>query len=177
MEVQILHYNTKYGSPEEAADATDGFAALSAFYQMDVTISNNLDYLYDILPNVTQPGSSHIIRTPFPLALLLPDVTGEFYRCIKVGRNSKTTRARETDPSFRYRGSLTAPPCTENVIWTVFKHVGQITLKQLSAFDKLVGSAVRDGQKAAMLGDNFRGVQARRLFFCSRNFCSLCYCD
>ena len=96
MEVQILHYNTKYDSPEEAADATDGFAALSAFYQMDVTISNNLDYLYDILPNVTQPGSSHIIRTPFPLALLLPDVTGEFYRCIKVGRNSKTTRARET---------------------------------------------------------------------------------
>ena len=43
MEVQILHYNTKYGSPEEAADATDGFAALSAFYQMDVTISNNLE--------------------------------------------------------------------------------------------------------------------------------------
>ena len=175
MEVQILHYNTKYDSPEEAADATDGFAALSVFYQMDVTISNNLDYLYDILPNVTQPGSSHIIRTPFPLALLLPDVTGEFYRCIKVGRKSKSTR--ETYLSFRYRGSQTAPPCTENVIWTVFKHVGQITLKQLSAFDKLVGIAVRAGQKAAMLGDNFRGVQARCLFFCSRHFCCLRNCD
>ena len=82
MEVQILHYNTKYDSPEAAAEEPDGFAALSIFYQMDVTISNNLDYTYDVLPNVTRPGSSHIVRTPFPLALLLPDVTGEFYRCL-----------------------------------------------------------------------------------------------
>ena len=108
MEVQILHYNTKYGSPEEAADATDGFAALSAFYQMDVTISNNLDYLYDILPNVTQPGSSHIIRTPFPLALLLPDVTGEFYRCIKVRGRSQMTSAK-------FSGFWTPSPPSQNL--------------------------------------------------------------
>ena len=80
MEIQILHYNTKYDSPEAAAEEPDGLAGFSIFHQMDVTISNNLDYLYDVLPNVTQPGDSHIIRTPFPLALLLPQVTGEFYR-------------------------------------------------------------------------------------------------
>ena len=80
MEVQILHYNTKYAGPEAAAEQPDGLAGLSAFLQMDVTVSNNLDYVYDVLPNVTLPGSSHILGAPFPLAFLLPDLTGEFYR-------------------------------------------------------------------------------------------------
>ena len=39
---------------------------------------------------------------------------------------------------FRYSGSLTAPPCTENVTWIIFKQPIGIILKQLEEFRKLL---------------------------------------
>jgi hypothetical protein len=56
----------------------------------------------------------------------------------------------------RYHGSLTAPPCTENAIWTVFKQPVMITLKQLDDFERLRS---RDAEK---LGD-VTGVELPKL--------------
>ncbi len=74
---------------------------------------------------------------PFPLDYLIPfQSTGHFYR---------------------YQGSLTSPPCTENVAWTVFGAVGKITLKHLAVFEALK----RHNVSGALLGNNFRKFQKR----------------
>ncbi|XP_068645940.1 alpha carbonic anhydrase 7-like [Aristolochia californica] len=52
---------------------------------------------------------------------------------------------------YRYMGSLTTPPCTENVVWTVTKEVGTVSRKQV----KLLRKAVDDNAE-----NNARPLQA-----------------
>ena len=47
---------------------------------------------------------------------------------------------------YRYRGSLTAPPCTEGVIWFVLKTPAEISAEQITAFAALYPHDVRPPQ-------------------------------
>eukprot|EP00095_Tigriopus_kingsejongensis_P008580 maker-scaffold167_size293163-snap-gene-1.22 protein:Tk08580 transcript:maker-scaffold167_size293163-snap-gene-1.22-mRNA-1 annotation:"glycosyl-phosphatidylinositol-linked carbonic anhydrase" len=134
MEVQLLHYNEKYESMKEALDKEDGIAGLVVFFQMASDINFKLDYLVDFLPNVTHVGASVNLEPPFPLFSILPRFQYEY---------------------FRYSGSLTSPPCSENVIWTVLEDTVPITLKQMSQFDNLF----RNSQNSSLLHDNIRSPQ------------------
>jgi carbonic anhydrase len=62
------------------------------------------------------------------------------------------TRSLELDPSgmlphdsgyFQYRGSVTAPPCTEGVQWFVLKGAVGISVRQIAAFARLYPHDVR----------------------------------
>ena len=55
-----------------------------------------------------------------------------------------------TDPSayYTYAGSLTTPPCTENVTWIVLKNPAEMSGVQFKTFDRI-------------LGDDFRPLQDR----------------
>jgi carbonic anhydrase len=54
----------------------------------------------------------------------------------------------DTSAYYIYAGSLTTPPCTENVTWLVLKQPAEISSGQFKAFDKI-------------LGDDFRPLQDR----------------
>ena len=47
---------------------------------------------------------------------------------------------------YRYRGSLTAPPCTEGVTWFVLKTPAEISTEQINAFSTLYPHDVRPPQ-------------------------------
>lgn len=42
-------------------------------------------------------------------------------------------------PIFRYMGSLTTPPCSERVMWTIGQRVKQFSMAQLAKFQKAMG--------------------------------------
>ncbi len=44
---------------------------------------------------------------------------------------------------FHYSGSLTTPPCSENVNWFVMKTVMQVSNEQVSQFAKLIDENAR----------------------------------
>ncbi|KAG1654057.1 Carbonic anhydrase 15 [Nymphon striatum] len=63
---------------------------------------------------------------------------------------------------YRYEGSLTTPPCSEAVIWTVFKETLSISEAQLAEFRQLIDNF---GQQMLL---NFRPVNplfGRKVFF------------
>ena len=116
MEIQFVHYKESHGSLTKAMESEDwdSLAIVSVFcYVMSISVSQYkltpgpvqlqnriqalapyMDVISSALGNITQPGMETEIPS-FPLAKLLPENQERF---------------------FRYNGSLTRPPCSENVV-------------------------------------------------------------
>jgi carbonic anhydrase len=52
----------------------------------------------------------------------------------------------EKRTTYRYLGSLTTPPCTEGVAWTLFTEPVEVSTEQIEAFRKIVGANARPVQ-------------------------------
>ncbi|KAK3226860.1 hypothetical protein Dsin_006722 [Dipteronia sinensis] len=52
---------------------------------------------------------------------------------VSVGKLYTKPLTRNTRKFYRYIGSFTTPPCTENVVWTIFKKVRVISKEQVAA--------------------------------------------
>ncbi|CAH8864323.1 unnamed protein product [Trichobilharzia szidati] len=69
---------------------------------------------------------------------------------------AKTLNYLNPNSYYRYSGSLTTPPCTENVLWTVFTDPVPVTRAQLN---QLRGIPSPSTEKTNNLYDNFRPLQ------------------
>ncbi|XP_040312635.1 carbonic anhydrase 6 [Herpailurus yagouaroundi] len=97
-EVHIVHYNSKYKSYDIAQSAPDGLAVLAALIKVE-DYGENTYYSTFIsqLNNIRYPGQSTVL-SDLDIRDMLPENVHHYYS---------------------YKGSLTTPPCTENVYWFV----------------------------------------------------------
>lgn len=51
-----------------------------------------------------------------------------------INLNLNTLMSQQLDEFWRYNGSLTTPPCTENVIWTIFRSEILLVASELDSF-------------------------------------------
>ncbi|XP_077372943.1 carbonic anhydrase 12 [Festucalex cinctus] len=141
-ELHIVHYNSeKYPNASMAFDKSDGLAVLGVFIEIGAAnpaYDNILSYLSQI------PKKSNGYKIPaFDIRGLMPQRLAEY---------------------FRYDGSLTAPPCYQNVLWTVFKNPVTISQAQYGTLTASLFASSANRATAVPLVNNFRnphGVENR----------------
>jgi len=116
MELQFVTYNSKYKSFDEAVQHPDGLAVLGVLFELSPNDNPSLNPILNAIPAI-QKGHWKAWNTyPLNLRSLLPSNIKSFYR---------------------YQGSLTIPPCSEVVTWTVFHDKLSISERQLKALKTL----------------------------------------
>ncbi|KAM3921641.1 carbonic anhydrase 6 [Leptodactylus fuscus] len=154
-ELHIVHYNSDlYKTFDEAKDKPQGLAVL-AFLYVDGNFENT--YYSEIISKLSKiryAGQVTEIKSLNPLAMLPEDL----------------------DRYYRYDGSLTTPPCTENVLWTVFDSHIVLSHTQI----KLLEGTLLDWDNHTLRNDyrhtqplNDRVVQSSFQVKLSKEFCQL----
>ncbi|XP_073821664.1 carbonic anhydrase 2-like [Musca autumnalis] len=137
-EVHAVHYNTRYGSLEEALNYGDGVAVLTTFYQANAAQNlSGLQVVSDALPSIQEYESSTEIEN-FKLSGLFGGIDSS-------NRNFY----------YSYLGSLTTPPCSEAVIWIISSRVIDVNPQQLAPFRLLLD------EDDDPLVNNFRRLQRK----------------
>ncbi|XP_425745.5 carbonic anhydrase 6 isoform X1 [Gallus gallus] len=98
-ELHIVHYNSAdYSSFEEAKDKPNGLAVLAFLYVEGHLENTYYSEFISKLAKIRFAGQSTKL-TSLDVQAMLPENLSHFYR---------------------YQGSLTTPPCSESVTWTIF---------------------------------------------------------
>ncbi|XP_056006607.1 carbonic anhydrase 7-like isoform X2 [Ostrea edulis] len=111
MEMHVVHFDSTYSTFDEAVNATDGVHVLAFLFDVGA-VNHHFDEIIQHFYRIAHKDD-HVNLTTFPLAELFPEDLKVYYR---------------------YHGSLTTPPCSETVIWTIFKETIKISEDQLMKF-------------------------------------------
>uniref|UniRef100_A0A3P9NPN2 Carbonic anhydrase n=1 Tax=Poecilia reticulata TaxID=8081 RepID=A0A3P9NPN2_POERE len=131
MELHIVHMKSSYADLTTALRDPNGVAVLGFFYE--VILLNS--FLYRVANMAVFVFSDVSFSLPsISLAQLIPP-------------------EQKLTSYYRYRGSLTTPPCSESVVWTVFETPIPLSMDQMKAF-----STVQFYDGTSMV-NNFRPVQ------------------
>ncbi|XP_075539671.1 carbonic anhydrase-like [Dermacentor variabilis] len=159
MESQLVYTNEKY-SATDAAKEHDGVAIIATLYRVTFVDFESVKAMRSILAALNSGAQSKRRRRRL-LPWMVRRLTG---RGDSSSGDADTHVPRLTldslmpsvgrDEFFTYRGSLTMPPCTESVSWTVFNRQAFVTESLLQKLRRLKD---RTGVKPLM--DNFRPPQ------------------
>ncbi|CAG0899370.1 unnamed protein product [Darwinula stevensoni] len=129
LEMHMVFYNAEFSSLTQAVESRRFDAITMAEKEAEGKAWRKLE---EGLRRVKEPGEAQI--SGFPLRWLIPKYVA-------------------SGPFFRYDGSLTTPPCSENVRFTVFKTTAPISARTMRRFRKL------SNKEGRSLVDNFRNLQ------------------
>lgn len=131
-EIHVVHLSTAFSELHEALGRPGGLAVLAAFLQESPEENSAYEQLLSHLEEISEEGSK--IEIPgLDVSALLPSDLSRYYR---------------------YEGSLTTPPCSQGVIWTVFNETVKLSAKQLHTL-----SVSLWGPRDSRLQLNFRATQ------------------
>ncbi|KAL1428438.1 hypothetical protein MTO96_002815 [Rhipicephalus appendiculatus] len=137
VKMHLVHMNTKYSTGEEALKHSDGLAVVAVFFQVSSSDNSALSAIVGALRQMREKSTTRVNLTSIPpLRQLMP---------------------RDPQLYYRYQGSLTTPPCSEAVTWTVLAQPSRISEAQLQAFRDLVVDH-GNGSSPEPLVNNFRPV-------------------
>lgn len=135
-ELHLVHYNTKYPNVSASLPHSDGLAVIGVF--LDIGKDNNAAFqqIIDSVNKVQYKDENGVTFTPLKLEDLLPATRTDF---------------------VRYDGSLTTPPCSEAVTWTVLKQALKISQIQMNTL-RIISSQAKGTTQGVALVDNYRPV-------------------
>lgn len=119
LEAHLVHANHKY-KDSEGRLTPERLAVVAVLFEVSKNNNPDIEPIIEILDDVKTVGSSKELKRHFRLSNLLPKANFKYYT---------------------YYGSLTTPPCTENVVWIVSKTTNEIGEEQLKKFRSLQMSA------------------------------------
>uniref|UniRef100_A0A671XTI0 Carbonic anhydrase-related protein n=1 Tax=Sparus aurata TaxID=8175 RepID=A0A671XTI0_SPAAU len=141
MELHLIHWNsTLFNTLEDALGKKNGVLVIALFVQIGKE-HLGLKAITEVLLDLQYKGKNKIIPC-FNPNTLLPDPLLRDY--------------------WVYEGSLTTPPCSENVTWILYRYPLTISQLQIEEFRRLrshvKGAELLEGNDG-LLGDNFRPTQ------------------
>jgi len=138
-ELHIVHRNLKYPNADVASNQPDGISVVAFLLEVKRTWFQSDAWYYPVVEAIRKYNQGR------PLAP------------VDIGYISLTslTSLMTSGDHFYYKGSLTTPPCTENVFWHVFIQPVYISELQINAYRHL------RNRRGELLSDNFREVQQR----------------
>ncbi|KAM7099952.1 carbonic anhydrase 6 [Molossus nigricans] len=151
-EIHVVHYNSKYSSYDIAKSAPDGLAVLAALVEVkDYAENTYYSNFISHLMNIRHAGQSTVLR-----GLDIQDMLPENLRYY-----------------YSYQGSLTTPPCTENVQWflladSVLLSKAQIWKLENSLLDHRNKTIRNDYRRTQPLND--RVVEANFMYHRNRQY-------
>ncbi|XP_074136415.1 carbonic anhydrase 9 [Sminthopsis crassicaudata] len=131
-EIHVVHLDTRFDTVEEALGQPGGLAVLAAFLQEGPEQNDAYEQLLSHLGAIDEEDSETWIPG-LDVSALLPHNLHRY---------------------FRYKGSLTTPPCSQGVIWTVFNQTVLLSAEQL----QILSSSLW-GPMGSRLQWNFRATQ------------------
>ncbi|XP_075415200.1 carbonic anhydrase 6 [Tenrec ecaudatus] len=134
IEAHVVHYNSTYKSYDVAKEHPNGLAVLTVFFVESHDDDENLHYteFFSHLKNIKYPGQNTTL-SGFDIKHMLP---------------------RNLQDYYTYHGSLTTPPCTENVLWFLLAEPIKLSKKQILLLET---SLLNDQNKT--LQNNYRASQ------------------
>ncbi|XP_049909221.1 carbonic anhydrase 15 isoform X1 [Epinephelus moara] len=137
MEMHIVNMKSIHPNLTAALEDPTGLAVLGFF--IDVVYADNVHFglISQKLSSVAYKGQTTKVK-PFPLMNLLPKHNMSQY--------------------YRYYGSLTTPPCSQVVVWTLYEVPIYISWSQLAQFTSQIFSTEEDAELVTPLQRNFRHI-------------------
>ncbi|KAM9735715.1 carbonic anhydrase 15 [Menidia menidia] len=137
MEMHVVNMKSVHPNMSAALDDPTGVAVLGFFVDVVYADNPHFGHIAQKLSFVAYKGQTAKIK-PFPLMSLLPTHNMSQY--------------------YRYYGSLTTPPCSQAVVWTLYEVPIYISWSQLAQFTSQIFSTEEDAQQVTPLQNNFRHV-------------------